>query len=63
MYRSEAASFSLGGGVPSRLSVFVQGEEVAQINRRFSLTSPATHVLCTKARAARIRRSGGEHLQ
>ncbi|NIA13376.1 MAG: hypothetical protein GWP08_04790 [Nitrospiraceae bacterium] len=46
--QSEAASFSLGGGVPSRLSVFVEGEEAAQINRRFSLTSPATHVVCTK---------------
>ena len=45
---SEATSFSLGGGVPSRLSVLVAGEEVARINRRFSLTSPAIHVVCTK---------------
>lgn len=46
--QAEAASFSLGGGVPSQLSVLAEGEEVAQINRRFSLTSPTTHVVCIK---------------
>lgn len=58
--RGGAGSFSLGEGIPSRLSVLVGSEEVAQIHRKFSFTTSAIEVECNKPerKAYTIRNEG-----